>query len=64
MQLCRVRSCAVTGIPRDAIYEGAAHSSRRFAASRRATTRVSGGSPNRMQTSNASSVSGGGVTDN
>jgi hypothetical protein len=40
MQLWRVRSCGVVGVPCCARYAGAAHSSRRFGASRRANAYV------------------------
>jgi hypothetical protein len=45
------------------LFPHAAHSNRRFGAILRAITRASGGSPKRMHTSNASSLSGGGFTD-
>ena len=50
-------------MPCFARYAGDAQSSRRFGAMYRAITRESGGAPNRTQTSNESSVNGGGLTD-
>jgi hypothetical protein len=63
MQLCRASSLGEFGAPRAAMYFGEAHSSRRFGARRRAITRESGASPNRTQTSNASSLTGGGCAE-
>ena len=63
MQLCLVRSLGTLGIPCFARYAGDAHSSLRFDAMKRAMIRASGGAPNRMQTSNESSVNGGGLTE-
>jgi hypothetical protein len=60
MQLCRASSLGELGVPWIAMYFGEAHSSRRFGARRREITRESGASPNLTQTSNESSLIGGG----